>query len=103
MEELLSVIEQRNQIICSLDQDVQRFGRGGLTAARGSVSNLKKKTAAICLSLFTLIRERKEDKLLKATLNSKGEQSNRDSLICSKSCVTVGTSPQTSRKRDSRS
>uniref|UniRef100_H3CET8 BMERB domain-containing protein n=1 Tax=Tetraodon nigroviridis TaxID=99883 RepID=H3CET8_TETNG len=39
MDELLSLIDQRNQIICSLDQDVQR--------------------------------ERKEDKLLKATLNSK--------------------------------
>ncbi|XP_056870436.1 MICAL-like protein 1 isoform X2 [Takifugu flavidus] len=39
MEELVSLIEQRNQIICSLDQDVQR--------------------------------EREEDKLLKATLNSK--------------------------------
>ncbi|CAF91902.1 unnamed protein product, partial [Tetraodon nigroviridis] len=44
MDELLSLIDQRNQIICSLDQDVQR--------------------------------ERKEDKLLKATLNSKGEETN---------------------------
>lgn len=32
MDELLSVVEQRNQIICSLDQDVQRCGGRGLTA-----------------------------------------------------------------------
>lgn len=31
MDELLSIIEQRNQIICSLDQDVQRCGGRGLT------------------------------------------------------------------------
>lgn len=32
MDELLSLIEQRNQIISSLDQDVQRCGRWALTA-----------------------------------------------------------------------
>lgn len=32
MDELLSLIEQRNQIISSLDQDVQRCGLWALTA-----------------------------------------------------------------------
>lgn len=76
MDELLSLIEQRNQIISSLDQDVQRCGRWALTATGVCIKTLKKKNPAFCLLLFTLLRERKEDELLKATLSSKGEKAN---------------------------
>lgn len=72
MEELVSLVEQRNQIICSLDQDVLRCGGRG-QQPQGFV--FKPKNAALFFFLLTPIREREEDKLLKATLNSKGEKS----------------------------
>lgn len=61
----MSIIDQRNQIISSLDQDMQRFAEElHFTEWLGSV---RRDPFFLCVT-----RERGEDKLFEATLESKG-------------------------------
>ena len=69
MDELVSIIDQRNQIISILDQDMQRY-----TAKKKTIHGAYAcVNMCVCLFFLYLIREREEDKILKVVMKSKGD------------------------------